>query len=146
MKHKPWWLLVILISTVQLILLLIAVSAWFTWIRSTADFHIGTQNCLTSEAIANQVSNSIVDSGVRNIRLKSHPDHAKLQRIVSRVCLPDHGLVWIVDPATGNLICDASNENGTSENGTVKTAPVKTAIMESVSVSLSDLTGIVPTN
>ena len=110
MKNKRWWPLVILISTVQLMLLLIAVVLLFAWLSEVTEQKVTQQTCLNNQVIGKQLVDLIESETIRNIRGNTDSDRDKLVAIVASVEIPNHGFVWVLDKTTGEMIVRAGGD------------------------------------
>lgn len=131
MKNKPWWPTVILISTVQLMLLLIAVVLLFAWLGEITDEKVAQQTCLNNQVIGKHLVDSIESATIRNIRGESDSDRDDLVSMIGKIKLPNQGFVWVLDKTSGKLI------HGHSGNrSVVRESPGKLPIWSVVSGTL----------
>ena len=105
MNFKPKWLLIILISTVQLVALLLAVVFTFGWLHDVSVEKLGQQACLDNQYIASHIVDSIEEATVRNVRTGASEDLQKLESIISVGSLPNDGFVWVLDHRSGDTLC-----------------------------------------
>lgn len=103
MKTNPGWLIVILISSVQTVLLLVAVLTLFSWFSNQTEETVAKQACGDNQVVSRQIADSLEQSGIRDIRIGS-PDHAKMSEVLAKIEMPNHGFVCIVDSKTGRAI------------------------------------------
>lgn len=109
MNTKPGWLIVILISSIQLSLLLVAVLLLFSWFSSESERTVRKQVCDDNHVIARHVVNEAKAAGIRDIK-NSPSDYEKMSQIVSHAEMPNHGFVCLVDTQTGMTICPAEGQ------------------------------------
>ena len=102
MKTKPGWLVVILISSVQLVILLIAVLMLFSWFSRETEQTVQNRVCESNRAFAHFIRNEIQAKRL-NITEDS-ADSQQLTEIAQKVEIPNHGFVAIVDSHNGSLI------------------------------------------
>ncbi len=103
MKNKPGWLFVILISSVQLALLLIAVMMMFSWFLNQIEETVGRQACGDNRVLTQQIVGAIETDEIREIR-DNEPDHDKLQSILSRIQIPNDGFACIINAQSGKTL------------------------------------------
>lgn len=109
MNTKPGWLVVILISSIQLSLLLVAVLLLFSWFSDKSEETVRNQVCDDNKVIARHVINEAKSAGIRDI--KNDPSASeKLSEIVSHVEMPNHGFVCVVDNHTGMTLCPSPGQ------------------------------------
>ena len=104
MKTKPGWSIVILISSVQLALLLIAVLVLFSWFLGQTEESVGSQTCRDNHVIAEQIVKAIDASELREIR-QNGDDLDRLTEILANVRVPNLGFSCVFDARTGKTIC-----------------------------------------
>ena len=95
MNTKPGWLIVILISSVQTVLLLIAVLTLFSWFSSQTEETVAKQACGDNQVISRQIADAIERAEIRNTQSGSD-DHQRMLALLSEVEMPNHGFVCIV--------------------------------------------------
>ena len=105
MKNKPGWLVVILISSVQLALLLVAVMILFSWFFNQAKQTVGRRACSDNSALSQQIISAIENSEVRDIQNIGQEDHEKLRRILSQIEVPNDGFACVINAQTGATLC-----------------------------------------
>ncbi|MFK7768642.1 MAG: HD-GYP domain-containing protein [Mariniblastus sp.] len=108
MKTKAGWLVVILISAVQLALMLFAVLMLFSWFLGQTEESVGRQACGNNSVIVNQIRTASNVAGIRNIR-ENDDDRNKMADLISSIEIPNEGFIAIIDAKTGALICQSSN-------------------------------------
>lgn len=97
MKTKTGWLMVILISTVQLALLLVAVMTLFSWFAETTENTVAHQACSNNQAIVRQLAKTIEKADIEIEGIENRPhDLEKLKSIVSGVHMPNYGFVSVL--------------------------------------------------
>lgn len=104
MKNKPGWLFVILISSVQLALLLIAVMMMFSWFLNQTEETVGRQACSDNHALTQQIVSAIETAEIRDIR-DDGPDRDKLLAILSQIQIPNEGFARVIGARTGDTLC-----------------------------------------
>lgn len=104
MKNRPGWLFVILISSVQLALLLIAVMSMFSWFSHQIEETVGRQACGENQALTQQVFSAIETAEIRNIRTNGK-DYDRLLATLSQIKIPNNGFVCVIDSRTGETLC-----------------------------------------
>ncbi len=114
MKTKPGWLVVILISSVQTVLLLIAVLTLFSWLSNQTEETIARQACGDNQVVSRQLATAIEQAGIRDIR-SGNADLQKLTEILERVQMPNHGFVCVVDSKTGRSLAHFPTNHELSE-------------------------------
>ncbi len=115
MNHKRGWLIIVLISSVQLAILLIAVLVLFTWFSLKTEETVRDQVCGNNQVIARHVSSESKAAGIRDIKNSESSDYQRLSSIVTEIEMPNHGFICIVDAATGETICPRSGETNFTE-------------------------------
>ena len=110
MKNKSGWLIIVLISSVQLAMLLIAVLVLFSWFSSKTEETVRNQVCGDNQIIARYVVSESKAAGIRDIRDRNSKDYQRLASIVSRIEMPNNGFICIVDSLTGMTICPLAGE------------------------------------
>lgn len=103
MKTKAGWLVVILISSVQLVLLLFAVMTLFSWFLSQTETTVRNQTCGDNQVIASQVMSAFESAtryeardGMEGAR-SSESDRDRLFDVLSRIQMPNRGFVVVID-------------------------------------------------
>ena len=109
MKTKPGWLVVILISSVQLVALLLAAMCLFSWFLNKTDETVGRENCNENQLIARQIANFINNEGIRDIRQQGE-DLSKLERILGQFEIPNMGFSGVINARSGDTICQSSTD------------------------------------
>ena len=109
MNTKRGWLIVILISSIQLSLLLIAVLMLFSWFSNQSETTVCNQVCQDNHVIGRHVVNGAIAAGIKNIDTDSG-EVERLSQIVSLVEMPNHGFVCLVDNRTGMTICPSPGQ------------------------------------
>ena len=104
MNNTPRWLWVILISSIQLMLLLIAVVVLFAWMGNVTETMLGQQYCLDNHMLSQQVVDAIEKEGIRDIRATESSDRIKLESIVERSGLPADSCLDLLDYGSGKSI------------------------------------------
>ena len=104
MKTKTGWLIVILISSVQLALLLIAVMTLFSWFVEQTEDTVAVQACTDNRVIGQHLSESIEQEIAQAGALTALPPE-RLEAILAEVQMPNYGFVSIVDLSTNLPIC-----------------------------------------
>ena len=104
MKTKPGWLIVILISSIQLAVLLVAVLMLFSWFSCETENTVRNQVCDDNQVIARHVINEAHAAGIGDVKSEAK-DAYELSKIVSRVEMPNHGFICLVDSSNGMTIC-----------------------------------------
>lgn len=107
MKNQPGWPVVILISSVQLAVLLVAVMLFFSWFSNQTEETVGRQACSDNRALTQQIVNAIETAKVRDIR-NDGKDHKKLCEILSKTQIPNDGFACVLNAKTGVTLCDDS--------------------------------------
>ena len=105
MKTKTGWLVVILISAVQLALMLFAVLMLFSWFTNQNDETVGRQACRDNQVIADQILHASDYTGVKNIYSKDGNDCHLLCELISKISIPHDGFVAFVNARTGETLC-----------------------------------------
>lgn len=103
MKTKPGWLVVILISSVQTVLLLIAVLTLFSWFSNRTEEAVAKQACGDNQIISQQIAFEIESAGIRD-KSPGSSDLQKISEILTRYQMPNHGFVCVVDSKKGRSI------------------------------------------
>ena len=109
MKTKPGWLVVILISSVQLVILLLAVLLLFSWFAGETEETVQNQVCEDNRVIAQHILKDVKTENVMAIGLDSE-DFGRLSEIVRKVQMPNHGFVCVVNGRDGSTICPRRGE------------------------------------
>lgn len=104
MNKAPKWLYVILISSVQLVLLLVVVVALFGWMETMTGTMLGQQTCLDNHKIAKDVASSITANSIRDVRSTKAQDLEKLNGVLRQVQLPEAGIVCVFDFGTAQIL------------------------------------------
>ena len=104
MNNTPRWLWVILISSIQLMLLLIAVVILFTWMGDLTNTMLGQQCCLDNHLLSQRVIDSIETENIRDIRSADSMDEGKLESVVSQIGLPSDCFVNVLDFVSGQSL------------------------------------------
>jgi len=115
MNNKRGWLIVILISSVQLSLLLTAVLVLFSWFSNRTEETVRNQVCADNEVIARYVINSVKAEEIRDISNADSKDHARLTEIVSHIEMPNFGFLCIVERRTGKLITPGHGQTNSTD-------------------------------
>jgi len=110
MKTKPGWLIVILISSVQLALLLVAALMLFSWFSSKTEEVVQKQVCDDNRVIAQYILNRAKSERVRDVGTPGTQDYHRLSKIAQKVQMPNHGFVCIVDGRSGSTVCPRRGE------------------------------------
>ena len=109
MKNKPGWLFVILISSVQLALLLIAVMVMFSWFLNQTEETVGRQACSDNHSLTQQIVSSIEAAEIRDIR-DNGPDRDKLLAILTDIQIRNDGFACVINARTGKTLCRAPKQ------------------------------------
>ncbi len=110
MKTKHGWLVVILISSVQLALLLIAVMLLFSWFSNKTEDTVQKQVCSDNRVIAQHILNAAETANIRDVKDQNSKDVKRLCMIAQTVEMPNNGFISIVDARTGMTICPKKGE------------------------------------
>lgn len=110
MKTKPGWLIVILISSVQLVLLLIAVILLFSWFSGETEETIQQQVCEDNRVIAQHVLYEAKTENLIDVEAPDSADFGRLSQVVQKVQMSNQGFVCIVDCQTGLTVCPQEGE------------------------------------
>ncbi|MFT7632676.1 MAG: hypothetical protein ACI87E_003730, partial [Mariniblastus sp.] len=108
MKNKPGWLVVILISSVQLVLLLVAAMVLPTWFMNQTEETVGRQACDENIALTQQIASAIENAEIQNIR-ESGQDLDSLHRILAEIDVPNEGFAYMIDAQNGQTLSHGSN-------------------------------------
>lgn len=104
MNNKPGWLVVILISSIQLAFLLVAVMILFSWFLDRTEETVGRQACSENRALMHQIVNSIEKSKIHDIR--TDPSHfKKLRESLAQFRVPNGGFACFIQADCGESIC-----------------------------------------
>jgi putative two-component system response regulator len=104
MNFKPWWLTVIFISSIQLMLLLIAVVWLFAWLSGVTEEQLGHQTCLDNQTIGRHLAETIEAATIRRVRSESDSDRDELDSVIRQIELPNNGFVWVLDGSSGEIL------------------------------------------
>lgn len=140
MKNKPGWLVVILISSVQLALLLIAVLMLFSWFLNQTEETVGHQACSDNHALTRQIVNAIDTAELREIR-DGGSDHDKLETILAEIQIPNDGFACVINARTGKTLCHDPSQTEMHEycfdnvilQPLSKTSDLRIPLLESIS-------------
>ena len=110
MKTKRGWLIVILISSVQLVLLLTAVILLFSWFSKKTEETVQNQVCEDNRVIAQHILIEAKAENVISVGTPGSKEFAQLSEIVQKVKMPNHGFISIVDCKTGSTVCPQRGE------------------------------------
>ena len=134
MKTKPGWLVVILISSVQLAILLIAVLMLFSWFSSKTEETVQKQVCGDNRVIASHILHDAKAADIKDISSQDTEDFKRLSAIAQHIEMPNYGFICIVDSKTGKTVCPRPGEINFAD---VNMAEVKFHCMESNQCSKS---------
>ncbi len=106
MKNKPGWLIVILISSVQLALLLFAVMMLSSWFHTQTEETIGQRTCNDNRTLAQQVTRSLNPPGSPK---KFDPDSEleRLSKKIETITVPNGGFIAVINPQSAQILCSA---------------------------------------
>ncbi len=106
MKNKPGWLIVILISSVQLALLLFAVMMLSSWFHTQTEETIGQRTCNDNRTLAQQVTRSLNLPGPPK---KFDPDSEleRLSKKIETITVPNGGFIVVINPQSAQILCSA---------------------------------------
>lgn len=106
MKNKPGWLIVILISSVQLALLLFAVMVLSSWFHTQTEETIGQRICNDHRTLAQQVTRSLNPPGSPK---KFDPDSEleRLSKKIETITVPNGGFIAVINPQSAQILCSA---------------------------------------
>jgi len=93
LKNKPGWLIVILISSVQLALLLIAVMMLFSWFSSKTEETVQNQVCGDNRVIAQHILVEAKAAKILDIGQPGSADFETLSKIAQKIKMPNHGFL-----------------------------------------------------
>ncbi|MEL7497071.1 MAG: HD domain-containing phosphohydrolase [Planctomycetota bacterium] len=97
MKTKTGWLMVILISSVQLALLLLAVMTLFSWFSETTESTVAHQACADNQAISRQIVKTLESSGLSTETIRQQPENiASVKAAISGVHMPNYGFICVL--------------------------------------------------
>jgi HD-GYP domain-containing protein (c-di-GMP phosphodiesterase class II) len=116
MKNKPGWLVVILISSVQLAFFLIAVMLLSSWFMNQTEETVGKQACNDNIALTQQIVRAIETSNVRDIR-QAGTDLQNLQGILEQISIPNDGFSCVINARTGEALCHNGSDQSIFNNG-----------------------------
>ena len=139
MKTKTGWLIVILISTVQLALLLVAVIMLFSWFVDQTEETVGIQACTDNMVISQQLIETIEDD------FEDSLDAESVQPVLNQVHMPNYGFVCVLDAQTGNAIASNPNyltlKNDQLANATFDRGPLVGIRLHDAAQQASSVTG-----
>ncbi len=101
MKDSGHWLYLVLISSSQLILLMVAVLILFDWQKKFADRLLDQQACLDNHQIIQALAEEIDVENIIDIRAERSQDRGRLEALIRRSRIPAGHRVAIFDFATG---------------------------------------------
>ena len=124
--------MVILISSIQLAILLIAVLMLFSWFSSKTEETVQRQVCGDNRVIASHILHDTKVANIKDISSQDTEDFKRLSAIAQHMEMPNYGFICIVDSKTGKTVCPRQGEMNFAD---VNMAEVIFHCMESGKVS-----------
>ncbi|MDA7879870.1 HD domain-containing protein [Mariniblastus sp.] len=106
MKNKPGWLIVILISSVQLALLLFAVMMLSSWFHTQTEETIGKRTCNDNRTLAMQVTRSLNQADSPK-KFDSESELQRLSKKIESITVPNGGFIVVINPQSAKILCSA---------------------------------------
>ena len=111
MSRQKQWLFAILVSSLQLVLMLLVILWLFAQYGDTANLVIRRQIATSNHALVAQSALQIQSMHLSDVHPGSR-DWGRLQSLVETTKIPNHGFLAVVDAETGTYLCHPSaNEN-----------------------------------
>lgn len=107
MSRQKQWLFAILVSSLQLVLMLLVILWLFAQYGDTANLVIRRQISTSNHALVAQSALQIQSMHLSDIQPGSR-DRERLQSLVETTKIPNHGFLAVIDAETGTYLCHPS--------------------------------------